>query len=82
MCACAASHVSETDQSGFLSDYSKLEKIDDNMLQFVDEAAGDYSSFIIEPIVIAFRQAPGEQVFTDEELSELATYYEEAVVDA
>jgi hypothetical protein len=52
------------------------------MLQFVDEAAGDYSSFIIEPIVIAFRQAPGEQVFTDEELSELSAYFEEAVIDA
>ncbi len=81
LCACTAP-VSVTDQSGFLSDYSKLERIDESMLQFVDEAAGDYSSFIIEPIVIAFRQAPGEQVFTDEELSELATYYEKAVVDA
>jgi hypothetical protein len=81
LCACATP-VSEQDQSGFLSDYSKLEIIDDSMLQFVDEAAGDYSSFIIEPIVITFRQAPGEQVFTDEELSELSAYYEEAVLDA
>ncbi len=74
--------VTVSDQSAFLSDYSNLQRIDDSMLKFVDEATGDYSSFIIEPIVIAFRQAPGEQVFTDEELSELATYYEEAVVDA
>ena len=81
LCACATP-VSVTDQSGFLSDYSRLERIDDSMLQFVDETAGDYSSFIIEPIVIAFRQAPGEQVFTDEELSELSAYFEEAVIDA
>ena len=81
LCACATP-VSEQDQSGFLSDYSKLQRIDDSMLQFVDEAAGDYSSFIIEPIVIAFRQAPGEQVFTDEELIELSAYYEEAVIEA
>ncbi len=79
--ACATP-VSVTDQSGFLSDYSKLERIDDSMLQFVDETAGDYSSFIIEPIVIAFRQAPGEQVFTDEELNELSAYFEEAAIDA
>ncbi len=79
--ACATP-VTVTDQSAFLSDYSKLQRIDDSMLQFVDEAAGDYSSFIIEPIVIAFRQAPGEQVFTDEELSELSAYFEEAVIDA
>jgi hypothetical protein len=81
LCACATP-VSEQDQSGFLSDYSKLERIDDSMLQFIDGTAGDYSSFIIEPIVMAFRQAPDEQVFTDEELDELAAYYEEAVVDA
>jgi hypothetical protein len=52
------------------------------MLQFVDEAAGDYSSFIVEPIGIAFRQAPDEQVFTDDELSELSAYYESAVIEA
>ena len=81
LCACTTP-VTVTDQSGFLSDYSKLQRIDDSMLQFVDEAAGDYSRFIVEPIVIAFRQAPGERVFTDEELSELSAYYEEAVIDA
>jgi alanine-alpha-ketoisovalerate/valine-pyruvate aminotransferase len=81
LCACATP-VSETDNSGFLSDYSQLERVDDSQLQFIDGTAGDYSSFIIEPIVMAFRQAPGEQVFTDEELDELAAYYEEAVVDA
>ena len=82
ICACAAPPVSEIDQSGFLSDYSKLEKIDDNMLRFVDESAGDYSSFIVEPIVITFRQAPDEQVFTDEELSEITEYFDEAVIEA
>ena len=82
ICACAAPPVSEIDQSGFLSDYSKLEKIDDNMLRFVDESAGDFSSFIIDPVVITFRQPPDEQVFTDEELSEITEYYDEAVIEA
>jgi hypothetical protein len=81
LCACATP-VSDTDHSGFLSDYSKLERIDDNSLRFVDETAGDYSSFIIEPVVIAFRQQPDEQVFTDEELSKLTAYYEDAVIEA
>jgi hypothetical protein len=81
LCACATP-VSIPDQGGFLSDYSKLERVDDSMLQFVDETAGDYSTFIIDPIVIAFRQAPDEQVFTDDELSELAAYYEEKVYEA
>ncbi len=81
LCACATS-VSEQDQSGFLSDYSRLEKIDDNMLRFVDDSAGDISSFIIDPVVITFRQPPDEQVFTDEELSEITEYYDEAVIEA
>ena len=81
LCACAAP-VSEPNHSGFLSDYSKLERIDDSALRFVDETAGDYSSFIVDPVVIAFRQPPDEQVFTDEELSELTAYYEEAVIEA
>ena len=81
LCACATT-VSEQDQSGFLSDYSKLERIDDSALRFVDETAGDYSSFIIDPVVIAFRQPPDKQDFTDEELSELTAYYEEAVTEA
>ena len=82
LCACTAPAVSEQDQSGFLSDYSRLEKIDDNMLRFVDESAGDFSSFIIDPVVITFRQPPDEQVFTDEELSEITEYYDEAVIEA
>jgi len=81
LCACTTP-VSVTDQSVFLSDYSKLEIIDDNMLQFVDESAGGFSSFIIDPVVMIFRQPPDEQVFTDEELSDLAEYYEEAVIEA
>jgi hypothetical protein len=81
LCACATP-VSISDQSGFLSDYSNLEMIDDSMLQFIDETAGDYSTFIIDPIVIAFRQAPDDQVFTDDELSELAAYYEQEVYEA
>ncbi|TDI75643.1 MAG: DUF3313 domain-containing protein [Bacteroidetes bacterium] len=81
LCACAAP-VSVTDQSGFLSDYSRLEKIDDNMLRFIDESAPNLSSFIVDPVVITFRQPPDEQVFTDEELAKLTDYYEEAVIDA
>jgi len=81
LCACAAP-VSEPDPSGFLSDYSKLERVDDSALRFVDETAGDYSSFIIEPVVIAFRQPPDDQKFTDEELSELTAFYKEAVIEA
>ena len=79
--ACAT-HVTETDKSGFLSDYSKLERIDDDTLRYVSGTLGNYSRFIIDPVVIAFRQAPDKQVFTDEELSEISAYYSMAVREA
>jgi hypothetical protein len=81
LCACATP-VSISDQGGFLSDYSKLERVDDSMLQFVGETAGDYSTFIIDPVVMAYRQPPDKQVFTDEELSELTAFYDQAVKEA
>jgi hypothetical protein len=82
MCACASPPVSEIEQSGFLSDYSKLEIIDDDMLQFISESPGDITSFIVDPVVMTFRQPPDEQLFTDEELDELTEYYEKAVIEA
>jgi hypothetical protein len=42
LCACA-NHVSDTSQSGFLSDYSRLERIDDNILRYVSGTPGDYT---------------------------------------
>lgn len=81
LCACATS-VSQQAPSGFLSDYSKLERIDDRTLRFIDESAGDYSSFIIDPVVITFQQPPDDQKFTDDELNELTAYFEEAVIKA
>jgi len=79
--ACAT-NVSETDQSGFLSDYSKLKRIDDNTLRYASGTLSDYSSFIVDPVVMAFRQEADKRVFTDEELNELTAYYSEAVEKA
>jgi hypothetical protein len=81
LCACTTP-VSISDQNGFLSDYSKLERVDDSMLQFVDKTAGDFSAFIIDPVVMAYRHPPDKQVFTDEELSELTAFYDQAVKEA
>ena len=78
LCACTNS-VTLDDQSGFLSDYSRLERVDDSILKYTSGNLGNYSSFIVDPVVIAFRQAPDEQVFTDEELDEISVYYSTAV---
>ncbi len=70
---CAAP-VSEPEQSGFLSDYSKLELVDEGRIIYVSDRIAEYSSFIIEPVAILFRQDPEDQEFTDEELEELKAY--------
>lgn len=56
LCACATP-VTADDQSGFLSDHSRLERVDDDILRYTSGADGNYSSFIVDPVVIAFRQA-------------------------
>ena len=78
LCACT-NPVTLADQTGFLSDYSRLERVDDDILRYTSGNLGNFSSFIIDPVVIAFRQAPDEQVFTDEELNEISVYYSTAV---
>jgi len=81
LCGCTAP-VSVDDQVGFLSDYSRLERIDDSMLRFVDDSISEYSTFIIDPVVIAFRKAPEERIFTDEELRKVSDYYDKQVMAA
>jgi hypothetical protein len=78
LCACAT-HVPDTHQSGFLSDYSKLERVDDDILRYVSGTLGDYSGFIIDPVVLVFKPDPDKRIFTDEELQEISAYYSESV---
>lgn len=78
LCACT-NPVTLDDQTGFLSDYSKLERVDDYILRYTGGTLGKYSSFIVDPVVITFRQDPDDQVFTDEELSKITVYYSDAV---
>ena len=71
--AACAGPVDKPEQSGFLSDYSKLELMDNDNLRYVGERAGEYDSFIIDPVVIVFERHPDpeKRVFSDEELEDL-----------
>lgn len=71
---CAAP-VSEPEQTGFLSDYSKLELVDEGKINYVSERIGEYDSFIIEPIAILFRRDAEDQEITDAELEDLKSYF-------
>ena len=73
LAGCAAP-VSQQEQTGFLSDYSKLELLEDGRIIYVNERAVEYESFIIDPIVILFERDEDYSEFTDEELVQLREY--------
>lgn len=67
-----AGPVEKPEKTGFLSDYSRLELMeDDDDLRYVDERISDYESFIIEPVAILFERDPENPVFSDKELKDL-----------
>ena len=80
--AAGCATVQDPGQKAFLSDYSKLEEINENHLVYDSGSLGDYSKFIIEPVAMLYRQAEEKQVFTDEELEDLQTHFATTVREA
>lgn len=78
---CAAP-VEKPTESGFLSDYSKLQEIDENYLIYSEGRTSDYSKFIVDPVIMLYKHPEGEEPeFTDEELEELKTYFHDQVTE-
>jgi hypothetical protein len=69
--ACAT--VDEPEQTGFLSDYSKLERDTDNRWIYSTAKTVDYSKFYIEPVALLFEQKENAE-FSPEDLEKLRTY--------
>ncbi len=78
--------VQDPGQREFLSDYSKLEEIEENHLVYDSGNLGNYSKFIIEPVAMLYRQPEEKRKFADEELEDLqahfATKVREALIEA
>ena len=70
--ACAT--IDEPEQTGFLSDYSKLERDADNQWLYTESRTAQYSKFRIEPISILI-DPKGEAKFTPAEIEELKTHF-------
>ena len=66
-----AGPVDKPEQTGFLSDYSRLELIENDNLRYVSDRAGEYDSFIIDPIAILFERDAEDPVFSDKEIEDL-----------
>ncbi len=69
--ACAT--VDEPERTGFLSDYSKLERGTDGQWRYSGPKTGEYSKFYIEPVAILFKQKEDPE-FSPDQLEELKEY--------
>lgn len=63
-------------QTGFLSDYSKLEKVDDHRMRYASTRIAEYGTFIVDPVV--FRTPP--QKLTPEQRAEVAGHFRGRVI--
>jgi hypothetical protein len=73
LAGCAAP-VSQQEQSGFLSDYSKLELLEDGRIIYASERIVEYESFIIDPIAILFERDEDYDEFADKEIEQFREY--------
>jgi hypothetical protein len=80
--AAGCATVQDPGQSGFLSDYSNLEEIDENQLLYDSGNMGNYSKFIIEPVAMLYRQSEEKRIFDDEELEGLQAHFRTAIIEA
>ena len=70
---CAAP-IEEPEQTGFLSDYSNLEMVEQGKIGYFGDRIAEYDRFIIDPIVVLFRQDPENREFSDEEIEKIKAY--------
>lgn len=70
--ACAT--IDEPEQTGFLSDYSKLVRDDHGRWLYAESRTAQYSKFLIEPISVLIDRK-GEAEFTPAEIEELKTHF-------
>ena len=73
LAGCAAP-IDEPERAGFLSDYSKLELVENDHLSYVGDRMGEYDRFIIDPVVVLFQRDPENPTFSDEQIEKLKAY--------
>jgi hypothetical protein len=74
--------VQDPGQREFLSDYSRLVEIKENLLIYDSGNFGNYSKFIIEPVVMLYSQPEEKRIFDDEELEDLQDHFATKVREA
>lgn len=73
--------ISQPEPTGFLSDYSRLEQAEKDLLFYADDSVRRYTKFIVEPVTLAFSPEQSKTSFTAEELEELQLYFRARVIE-
>ena len=71
--------VEQAEYTGFLSNYSNLEELEEGHLFYSAGKSANYDKFIIDPVVLLFTPNEVDPHFTDDELLELQKYFQDAV---
>lgn len=81
--ACAAP-VTEQTRTGFISDYSELERVSDNAYRYTSPELKQYSQFMLDDPEILFERAVAseDREFTDKEIGELGAYFRQRLEKA
>jgi len=86
LCGCGPER---TPQTGFLSDYSKLQGGSDSSLRYLNkDAFGKNTGFIVDPIEVRFHvgakaiKAKSEGQLSEQDISDLANYLHSAIIKA
>jgi hypothetical protein len=78
-CGCSAKLGKRT---GFLSDYSRLERQSDISYRYIGPSVGSYSRLIVDPVKAHFHTGSKASNLSDEELTDLQNYMHMAVLKA
>ncbi len=79
---CAAP-VKEQERSGFISDYSQLERVNDTLYLYLGPRVSSYSQYrIVGPEILFDPKAGQADKFTDEEIAELTQYFRDHLIKA
>ncbi len=81
LAACAAP-VKEQEQTGFISDYSRLQKGDDQRYSYISDKLAGSQNFLIDPVTMLYRPDPENRKFTDEELEEMKQFFVDELTEA
>jgi hypothetical protein len=86
---CGCGGPDEPFTTGFLSDYSKLQRVSDTSCRYINKAAAaKYTAFIVDPVVVHFQEGgkaivtKSEGKLTEQDMMDLTNYFHDAIIKA